>query len=219
MSKHLLRMHDVSRNIKNQYDIDIMFPHGVKIGGKTFPALSKSMHISMRPAIPHVAFNIPLENGHLVSVLAYNDDKSGDVLQHVTGQASAELAFPSNLGGYRRLPYDDESEGTKYLFRIPRNGTTEDFVSKIKEWSEQPGMGARFNDRSNSNELVPQAELASHYQMHKKNKHPLISNYRSPEVYPNMITVYSHREDGPSWSRVWHYNISTEEFKNFYGGD
>jgi len=215
-AKYLLRMHDVARSVKNQHNIDIMVPHGVKIGGKTFPALSKSMHISMRPAIPHVSFNIPLENGHLVSVLAYNDDKSGDVLQHVTGQASAELAFPSNFGGHRRLPYDDESEGTKYLFRIPRNGTTEDFVSKINEWSEQPGIGVRFNNRSNSNDLVPQAELASHYQMHQKNKS---KHSVSPETHPNIITVFSHRDDGPTSSRHWHYNILTEEFKNVYGGD
>lgn len=210
MSEHLFKMHNVARNIKNKHDIDIMVPHGVKIGGKTFPAYNKYLHTTV--PLPHLSFRIPLENGHVVFAYAHDDGKSLDGLRDIPAAAIATVVFPSESGGYGHLTEDGRLDG-KLLpghdFEIPRHGATEALASKIKEWSEQPTTGVRYR-RDGLNEVVPPEELASHLQKHKEYK-----KAGRPPRHSNIIAVANHDEG----NRYWDYNISTEEFKNTQGGD
>jgi len=198
-------MHDAARNIKNHHDIDTMVPHGVKIGGKTFPAYNKHISISMH--MLSLGFNIPLENGHEVVVYANLDGKAVGGLRDISAKVLSNVTFPIESGGHGHLTEGGRMDGRvrpEDTFDVPRHGATGDLVSKIKEWSEQPTIGVQFR-RDGSNEIVPPEELASHLQKHKEYK-----KAGRPPRHPNNILVVKHDQES---SLYWHYNISTEEFK------
>lgn len=208
MSEDLLKMHDAARKVKDKHDIDIMVPHGVKIGGKTFPAYDKDIHTSA--SIPHIGFKIPLENGHAVQIFAYDDNKSADGLRDIPAAVVSGVAFPHENGSYDFIIEENPKMHREHNFRVPEHGSTGDLVSKINEWSKKPGMGIRYKSPENRKdyselEMVPPEELASHYQKHRENR----KEFR-PDRHPNIIRV-SNLDKG---NRFWDYNISTEEFKS-----
>lgn len=213
-SDNLLRMHEVARGVKNKHDIDIMFPHGVKIGGKPYPALNKS--ISTGKSLPHVGFVVPLENGHIVHITAYDDGKSHDGLRDIPAAVGATVAFPHENGSHDFMFEENKEMYRKHSFWTPEHGTTSDLANKINEWSKEPGIGIRYkkplqgNYTSETREIVPPEELTSHYQKHKKNRADFL-----PDHHPNLIKV----DNLDSGNKFWDYNITTEEFKNTQGGD
>jgi len=224
MSKYLLRMHDVARSVKNQHNIDIMVPHGVKIGDKTFPAYNKNM--STASTLPDVNFKIPLENGHVIDIGAFPDGKSYDGLRDIEGVVGSTVTFPDEDGDYHWLSTSHKpaiEQSKKDNLWIPRQGNIDDLVSKIDEWAKQPATGVRkktpFKWIDNpyvgirEREMVPAEELASHLQKHKENRKIVLQN--DPIMHPHLISVSNI--DGKN--RFWHYNILTEEFKNIQGGD
>jgi len=207
MSEDLLKMHDAARKVKDKHDIDIMVPHGVKIGGKTFPAQSK--HIGISENIFSLGFRIPLENGHQVTVYANLDGKSITGRRDIPATVLGNVIFPIESGGHDHLTEDGNMDGRvrpEYTFDVPRHGATKDLVSKIKEWSEQPTIGVQYR-RDGSNEVVPPEELASHLKKHTEYRKEL-----PPPRHPNSILVVKHAFDDTE-SLFWDYNISTEEFK------
>lgn len=219
---YLLKMHDVARSIKNQHNIDIMVPNGVKIGNKVYPAFDKDLSTDSK--LPDVSFKIPLENGHVIHMSVFPDGKSFDGLRDIPGTVGSSVLFPDEGGGHDFI--DALQEKTMYesskeqRFWVPSQGTTDDLVLKISDWAKQPGTGIRrktptqwLHNRyysTTAKEIVPAEELASHYQKHKENKKKL-----PPERHPNFIRV-SNVEGA---NRFWDYNISTEEFKSTKEGE
>jgi len=210
MSEDLLKMHDAARNIKNYHGVDIMVPHGVKIGDTTFPAYNKYIYTTL-PYV-HLGFSIPLENGHLVKVHTNLDGPSVDGLRHIPAAVLSTVVFPTEEGLYGHLTKDNRPTASvlsEHVFDVPRNGTTEGLASKIKEWAEQPTIGVRYRSDA-SNEAVPPEELESHLKKHRESKR----DYRPP-THPHIIKVANYDRKALSWD----YNILTEEFKNTRGGD
>jgi len=205
MSEHLVKMHNAARDIKNRHGVDIMVPHGVKIGDTTFPAYNKYLYTTFPNA--NLGFNIPLENGHLVRVHTNLD------VGLLPASVFSSVVFPTEEGSYVHLtvgngPTADMS--SEHIFDVPRHGTTENLVSKIKEWAKQPTIGVRWRRKDGPNELVPPEELASHLQKHRESK----KDYTPPR-HPHIIKVSNYDRKSLSWD----YNILTEEFKNTRGGD
>lgn len=218
---YLLKMHDVARSIKNQHNVDIMVPNGVKIGNKVYPAFDK--YLSTNSKLPDVSFKIPLENGHVIHMSVYPDGKSFDGLRDIQRTIGSSVLFPDETGGHDFIDAINGLSKEQYEeqhFWVPDQGTTDDLVLKINDWAKQPGTGIRSKAptqwlhnpyyATTAKEMVPTEELASHYQKHKENKKKL-----PPERHPNFIRV-SNVEGA---NRFWDYNISTEEFKSTKKGE
>lgn len=229
MSEHLFRMHDVARSVKSTFNIDIMVPHGVKIGNKTYPAYNKSLSTDKYGGMGlysdgpqgDLTFEIPLENGHRVHVVASNDSKSVDGLRDIKAACHTSVAFPHENGTYDFIIESHPIMRKDNHFTVPEHGTTDDLAVKLDNWSKRPGSVLRdksperwthyqANYSARDKELVPAEELPSYYEKHRKNRID-----HANDIHPNTIRV-SNLENK---NRFWDYNISTEEFKQLHRGD
>lgn len=223
MSELFSRLQQGLRDFKNNHDIDMSHPNGSIIYGKPYPAINKviwmntnTFDASKKPSnYFHYGFDIPLENGHRVSVVKHN--REGMAIQSKIKIPTTYLFKQpdgKNLtsNAHRIMHINGNDKGIPEHLKEPMAGVNHDhshenndmFHDYVKSVSRLPRFGTVVYHSSKasfqSHRAMTNDELNEHFQNTRNNLRQ--------EEYPHNIHVYLEEEKR---IRQYDYDIKTEQ--------
>lgn len=216
MSETFKQLQENLRFYKEGHQIDLTVPHGVSIGGKVYPAVTKMMDMSMKGhnQPEHARFEIPFESGNRAHIFV---EKGSSGITAFFNIPSLHV-YPDREPHYSHIwhnimePYEEQINDTKYKVSVAPLGSDKQmnkFHKTMKEWSTEPRRGFVFTHKTNRDtvgELKDNLRQMSPQELDEHKK-----NYKEFENYaPHNIRVY---EMGREKGYKHHYNVLTEQLK------
>lgn len=207
MTKTFQTLQNTLRTLKD-HGIDLTVPHGVSIGGRTYPAINKNITFDKNLEYTGHVFQIPLENRHKVQFTHSFDFEQNPYAhtyvlypnQYGTFQmgATGNARFSNELHTTHHHPYDTVHE-------------------KLKEYASEKSRGIYGYDYGSRGDFVPDDELQEHYRLGEAAKqarikdHPLEKELEYGRL-PHLIKI--HKAGGVDVpTDYWTYDLKTEQLK------
>ena len=206
MSKNFQNLQNTLRNLKD-HGIDLAVPHGVSIGGKTYPAVNKNITFDKNLEYTGHHFQIPLENRHKVQFIHdFNFEQKP--------YAHTFVLYPNQYGGYQMAHYATvhaSDNGHPVTHHHPYD-TVHDW---LKTYASEKSRGLHAENYGFTGHFVPDDELQEHYRRGEAAKqerieaHPLEKELEYARL-PHLIKV--HKAGGVDVpTEYWMYDLKTEQ--------
>jgi len=236
MSEAFSKIQQTIRRIKNEHEIDLTHPHGVIIGGDSYPAIQK--HITLenpRKDNSYSAyFKIPTENGMVIAAALE------DMPRDLTLAVMAPHTYTSHLMGGQKFYEHIAANSPTTLAYSPAFGygdpdeeRSHDYIARFSNYSnldvekppypqiwaipEQPHNSPRQAierlSKAPLSGFASGAGLEGHTQLDEEGLAEHRKNFKiQPHHFPNTITIqHSHPAYGAY--KNYHYDVLTERLK------
>jgi len=240
MSENFSKIQQTIRRIKNEHEIDLTHPHGVLIGGDSYPALRKhiTLHNPLKDNSYTAYFRIPTENGMNISAGLENDRKLtlAVMAPHIyTDKITGEHKFyghiaansPTTLAYSGAFGHGDPDEPYSHDYLATFTNYSDLDVAKPpypQVWAigRVGGEDSPHNSPRQAIEKMSKVPLSGfatrgnvkgHTQLDEKGLAEHRKNFKTkPHHLPNTVTIqYSHYAY-PRFAR-FHYDVLTERLK------
>jgi len=227
MSDLFTNFQQILRDVKNKYDINMSHPNGSIIYEKPYPAINKSvwMEINHTKTPSTTSFNfqfdIPLENGHRVSVLKNN---------RIPGPVQSVIHVPTKY----MVRQPNGTNTTSYVHRSMRGGVDLDYINVPKHLEEYTENIKPYHELKNNDMFHDYVKSVSRLprfgtaQQHVRDKNPTFESQRAmtddelnehfqnthgnlrQEEYPHNIHLYVNDVNSDRILQ-YDYDIKTEK--------
>ena len=240
MSENFSKIQQTLRRIKNEHEIDLTHPHGVLIGGKSYPALGKhiTLHNPLKDNSYTAYFRIPTENGMSISaglednrkltlaVMAphtYTDDIMGGYkfYGHIAANSPTTLAYSGALGHGD----PDEPHSHDYLAQFTNYSDLDVAKPPYPQVWAVGRVGGEDSPHDSPRQAieklskVPLSGFATHggvkghTQLDEEGLAEHRKNFKNkPHDLPNTVTIQYSHPAYPKFTR-FHYDVLTERLK------